>query len=78
MFRFIRRLCSTGLHLRMEGWEGGRGERDAGGNLRLHTQRNKGKLEVGGRGGVGRGVGSAPVWAPSLSSSLLLFSIPAP
>lgn len=31
--------------------EGGRGRRDAGGNLRLHTQRNKGKLEGGGWGG---------------------------
>lgn len=30
---------------------GGRGGKDAGGNLRLHTQKNKEKVEVGGDGG---------------------------
>lgn len=30
------------------GMGGGRGGKDAGGNLRLHTQKNKEKVEVGG------------------------------
>lgn len=53
---------------------GGRGRDD---NSRLHTQRNKRKLELGGVLGVGGLGGSAPVSSPSLSSSLLLFWIPA-
>lgn len=74
--RLIRRLCSTGLHLRMEGWEeGGRGGgRDAGGNLRRHTRRNKGKLKGGGQRVLG---GFCPPVSSPRSSSLLLFSIPA-